>query len=191
MKKICHGSTLTIFFIITTALAACNSEDLPSFVDSSHISKVVLASKMGALMSTATPAKDNLNELLNELRVALPGVQVLFAFLLVAPFNQRFATVSRFERDLYFATLLLTLLASVLALPILTRFLPKAEFGLWSQLLALNALAIIADFGMSAVFLRRITAGRASPLVPAAAPAVTGGGATGAAASWCCPGCSA
>lgn len=56
----------------------------------------------------------NLVELMGELRVALPGVQVLFAFLLVAPFNQRFATVTRFERDLYFATLLLTLLASTL-----------------------------------------------------------------------------
>src|SRR5712691_1183771 len=46
----------------------------------------------------------NLNELLGELRVALPGVQVLFAFLLVAPFNQRFGSVSSFERRLYFAT---------------------------------------------------------------------------------------
>src|SRR5881227_4282244 len=56
----------------------------------------------------------NLNELLSELRVALPGVQVLFAFLLVAPFNQRFGTISDFERKLYFATLLCTLLASIL-----------------------------------------------------------------------------
>jgi len=56
----------------------------------------------------------NLTELMGELRVALPGVQVLFAFLLVAPFNQRFSSVSRFERDLYFVTLLLTLLASAL-----------------------------------------------------------------------------
>jgi len=56
----------------------------------------------------------NLTELMGELRVALPGVQVLFAFLLVAPFNQRFSTVSTFERDLYFAALLLTLLASTL-----------------------------------------------------------------------------
>jgi uncharacterized membrane protein YuzA (DUF378 family) len=56
----------------------------------------------------------NLNELLSELRVALPGVQVLFAFLLVAPFNQRFGRVSSFERGLYFATLLCTLLASIL-----------------------------------------------------------------------------
>jgi uncharacterized protein DUF6328 len=53
-------------------------------------------------------------ELLNELRVALPGVQVLFAFLLVAPFNQRFGAVSHFERGLYFATFLCTLLASIL-----------------------------------------------------------------------------
>src|SRR2546430_12887320 len=56
----------------------------------------------------------NLNELLSELRVALPGVQVLFAFLLVAPFNQRFGTVSDFERKLYFATRLSTLLTSIL-----------------------------------------------------------------------------
>jgi Family of unknown function (DUF6328) len=56
----------------------------------------------------------NLTELMSELRVALPGVQVLFAFLLVAPFNQRFGRVSQFERHLYFATLLLTLLSSML-----------------------------------------------------------------------------
>ena len=56
----------------------------------------------------------NLNELLGELRVALPGVQVLFAVLLVAPYNQRFGTLSHFERRLYFVTLLCTLLASIL-----------------------------------------------------------------------------
>jgi Family of unknown function (DUF6328) len=56
----------------------------------------------------------NLNELMGELRVALPGVQVLFGFLLVAPFNARFGHTTVFERDLYFATLLLTLLASIL-----------------------------------------------------------------------------
>ena len=56
----------------------------------------------------------NLMELMSELRVALPGVQVLFAFLLVAPFNQRFRTLSHFERQLYLVTLLCTLLASIL-----------------------------------------------------------------------------
>lgn len=56
----------------------------------------------------------NLTELMGELRVALPGVQVLFGFLLVAPFNARFGHTSPFERRLYFAALLLTLLASML-----------------------------------------------------------------------------
>jgi hypothetical protein len=55
----------------------------------------------------------NLSELLGELRVALPGVQVLFAFLLVVPFNQRFATVSAFQEKLYLATLLCAAGASV------------------------------------------------------------------------------
>jgi hypothetical protein len=45
-------------------------------------------------------------ELLNELRVALPGVQVLFAFLLAVPFQQRFGQVTSFERHVYIVTLL-------------------------------------------------------------------------------------
>ncbi len=54
----------------------------------------------------------NLEELLQELRVILPGVQVLFAFLLVVPFNQRFGQVTGFQRDLYLATLLCAAAAS-------------------------------------------------------------------------------
>ena len=47
-----------------------------------------------------------LTELLNELRVAMPGVQVLFAFLLAVPFQQRFQIVNAFQRDVYLFTLL-------------------------------------------------------------------------------------
>lgn len=43
-------------------------------------------------------------ELLNEIRVALPGVQVLFAFLLTVPFSQRFSQVTAVQKDVYFAT---------------------------------------------------------------------------------------
>lgn len=50
-----------------------------------------------------------------------------------------------------------TLAASVIALPLLTRFLSKDEFGLWTQLLSLSAFATVADAGMIAVFLRRMT----------------------------------
>jgi hypothetical protein len=47
-----------------------------------------------------------MTELLNELRVAMPGVQVLFAFLLAVPFQQRFQSVNAFQRDVYLFTLL-------------------------------------------------------------------------------------
>jgi hypothetical protein len=54
----------------------------------------------------------NLEQLLQELRVALPGVQVLFAFLLVVPFNQRFPDITPFQRTIYFITLLLATAAT-------------------------------------------------------------------------------
>ena len=53
----------------------------------------------------------NLNELLGELRVALPGVQVLFAFLLAVPFNQRFGQTTSFEKGVYYVTLVGTAIA--------------------------------------------------------------------------------
>jgi hypothetical protein len=51
-------------------------------------------------------------ELLNELRVALPGVQVLFAFLLTLPFSNGFTKVSASETDVYAASLLLAATAT-------------------------------------------------------------------------------
>lgn len=51
-------------------------------------------------------------ELLNELRVGLPGVQVLFAFLLTVPFTQRFSRLDSIQRDIYFLAVLATALAS-------------------------------------------------------------------------------
>ncbi len=56
----------------------------------------------------------NLGELLQELRIALPGVQVLFAFLLAVPFQQNFTKISDFDKKIYFATLLLTALSAAL-----------------------------------------------------------------------------
>jgi hypothetical protein len=52
-------------------------------------------------------------EFLNELRVALPGVQVLFAFLLAVPFTQRFAQTTDLQRDAFMVALLSTLAGSV------------------------------------------------------------------------------
>jgi drug/metabolite transporter (DMT)-like permease len=55
----------------------------------------------------------NFEELIGELRVVITGVQVLFAFLLIVPFDTGFAHVGRYERTVYFITLLLAALAAV------------------------------------------------------------------------------
>jgi hypothetical protein len=59
-------------------------------------------------------ADRNLSDLLQELRVALPGVQVLFAFLLTVPFSQRFDTLSAFDKKLYYGVLICVALATVM-----------------------------------------------------------------------------
>jgi amino acid transporter len=53
-------------------------------------------------------------ELLNELRVALPGVQVLFAFLLAVPFANGFPKLSQLDRDIFFVAFIATALSTVL-----------------------------------------------------------------------------
>ena len=71
--------------------------------------------------------------------------------------------IARDRRELYSNTIAAwtwsqgTLVASILTVPMLTRLLSQAEYGLWTQLLSLSALAVAADMGMSLVFLRRIT----------------------------------
>jgi hypothetical protein len=56
----------------------------------------------------------NLSELLQELRVAGLGVQVLFGFLLSLPFTNRFTRLSPGQRDLYLASLVLAAVATAL-----------------------------------------------------------------------------
>jgi hypothetical protein len=53
-------------------------------------------------------------ELLNELRVAIPGVQVLFAFLLAVPFAQGWKRITTFQKDVFFVAFLATAMSSVL-----------------------------------------------------------------------------
>ena len=54
-----------------------------------------------------------LGELLTELRVALPGVQMLFGFLLAVPFSQRFTAVTTNQRGLYYTAFAAAAAASV------------------------------------------------------------------------------
>jgi hypothetical protein len=55
----------------------------------------------------------NLAELLQELRVAIPGIQFLFAFLLVVPFQQGWETITDFEKNVYYVGLVATAAAGI------------------------------------------------------------------------------
>src|SRR4029453_8157118 len=95
-------------------------------------------------------ADRNLSDLLQELRVALPGVQVLFAFLLTVPFTNRFADISGFQQKLYFGGLISVALATVLLVAptaghrILFRQQQKEYIVTLSNRLALVGLFLLA-----------------------------------------------
>jgi anti-anti-sigma factor len=55
----------------------------------------------------------NLDEMMGELRVVVTGVQVLFAFLLIVPFNSGFVGIGPFERTVYLVTLVCAALAAL------------------------------------------------------------------------------
>lgn len=92
----------------------------------------------------------NLAELTAELRVALPGVQVLFAFLLVIPFNKGFETVTGFQKSVYLGTLLTTALSAVLLIaPTINHRLQfrtdnKAQILRDANSLSIAGLAVLA-----------------------------------------------
>ena len=56
----------------------------------------------------------NLSELMQEVRVAQTGVQVLFGFLLTVPFTMRFDTLGSGQRVLYFGSLAIAGAAAML-----------------------------------------------------------------------------
>jgi hypothetical protein len=109
--------------------------------------------------STQEKGHRQLIELLQELRVALPGVQVLFAFLLVVPFNQRFADITSFQRSTYFVTLLCATAASACLIAptahhrIEFRAQDKERIVFGATRLAIAGLALLAAAMTGAVML--------------------------------------
>jgi hypothetical protein len=82
-------------------------------------------------------------ELLNELRVALPGVQVLFAFLLVVPFSQRFDVLSAADRRVYFAAVIGSAAASAFLIAPSAHHRLRFRSGAKERMLKVaNALAV-------------------------------------------------
>ena len=97
-------------------------------------------------------------ELLNELRVALPGVQVLFAFLLAVPFTQRFRSVTDLQKNTFMVALLCTLAGSVFLIAptafhrIRFRDHDKEALLKISNLLAIAGLVFLAVAMTASVF---------------------------------------
>ena len=92
----------------------------------------------------------NVTDLLNELRVAGTGIQVMFAFLLVVPFNAGWTKTSAFDRRVYFITLLCIAIAAVLLIApsvhhrLLFRQRERAYLVRVGTTLAITAAAFIA-----------------------------------------------
>jgi len=99
--------------------------------------------------SAAERADRNLAELLQELRVAGLGVQVLFGFLLSIPFTNRFAALSQAQRQLYIATLMLAALSTALLLgPVAYH---RLVFRLHQKERLVRAANVMAICGLAAV----------------------------------------
>ena len=98
-------------------------------------------------------------ELLNELRVALPGVQVLFAFLLTVPFTQRFSRATELQQNVYFVAFLATAVATVLLIAptayhrLQWRQRDKERMLVTSNRLAIAGMAFLALDMVAVVFL--------------------------------------
>jgi hypothetical protein len=98
-------------------------------------------------------------ELLNELRVALPGVQVLFAFLLILPFNPGFEKITSTERYVYFGSFITAAIATALLIApssyhrIRFRAHDKEQMLFTSNRLAIVGMAFLALSISGVVFL--------------------------------------
>ena len=119
-------------------------------------------------------------ELLNELRVALPGVQVLFAFLLTVPFSVGFARLTHQQRNVYFAAFLCTAMSSVCLMAptayhrIRFRQADKEHMLQTANILAIVGIAFLAlavslvVFVVTDLLFRAAAAGIATGIVSAA-----------------------
>jgi uncharacterized protein DUF6328 len=130
----------------------------------------------GRRESKAERADRNLSELLQELRVALPGVQVLFAFLLTVPFSQRFTALNAGQEKLYFGVLLCTAISTALLIAptahhrILFRMRDKDHLVVIANRYAIAGITVLAVAIMGAlVLISDLLFGTTTTVVSAAA----------------------
>jgi hypothetical protein len=117
----------------------------------------------------------NLNELLQELRVAQTGVQILFAFLLSLPFTQRFAQVSSFQRGLYLWTVIFAAAATAFLIApvpfhrLVFRQSDKHRLVMVANRMALAGIACLGVAIVSAIFLITDFLFKAETVIPVVA----------------------
>ena len=122
-----------------------------------------------------TPAERldrNTIELLNELRVAATGIQVMFAFLLVVPFQTGWQHVDSFERTVYFVTLLIVATSAFLLMAppvhhrILFRSGEKPFLVRTANDLAIAGMSLLAlGFVGILILLSDVVLGGAAPVI--------------------------
>ena len=85
-------------------------------------------------------------ELLNEIRIVLPGAQVLFAFLLSLPFLSRFDLLTRVDRDAYYAAFLCTAVGTIMLMaPSANHRLRFREYDKEPMLFWFNKLVLVGS----------------------------------------------
>jgi amino acid transporter len=122
-------------------------------------------------------------ELLNELRVALPGVQVIFAFMLVVPFSQGFSQLSSVERWIYFAAFITSALAAALLIAPSSYHRLRFRQGDKEKMLRLGNRLLVGGLALVAVSMA-LSVGLISEFVFGTAMALVAGLGIGAALAW-------
>ncbi len=102
-------------------------------------------------------ANRELIELLNELRVALPGVQVLFAFLLTVPFSQRFDALDAADRRVYYWAVITTAVATIFLIAPTAHHRLRFRSGVKEQMLRVANVFALIGVALLAVAISLVT----------------------------------
>jgi Family of unknown function (DUF6328) len=122
--------------------------------------------------SAAERANRELIELLNELRVALPGVQVLFAFLLTVPFSQGYDKLDASDRRVYFAAVIATVAATICLIAPTAHHRLRFRSGVKEQLLHVSNVFAIIGLVLMACAMAAVTYVITQVIYPGTIPAI-------------------
>ena len=125
-------------------------------------------------------ANRELIELLNELRVALPGVQVLFAFLLIVPFSQGYDKLDAGDRRVYFIAVLATVATTICLVAPTAHHRLRFRSGVKEQLLHVANIFAIVGLVLLAFAIAAVTYVITDVVYPGTLPGIVTGVLAGA-----------